>query len=107
MSLVCQAGGQGTALTNGTCSDGQDYCFTLHPNEGTKKGQKAYGCAKKSDLSTFKYTITPKETLTCQTVYSTKKVEVDLCVCTKDLCNYGSVLKVSKRNHNFFKSLTE
>ena len=107
MSLNCTKGGQGKPLQNVTCKVGQDYCAIVHPLEGTKKDQKFRSCFKKSTLTdSYKYTRTPAETLTCQEVI-VNKVDISLCVCTKDYCNYGSVLKVSKRNLNFDKSLIE
>ena len=97
MSLECQLGGQGVALQNGTCGAGAEYCGTLLPKEGTKEGQKFYSCYKKSSLTAFGYSKTPADTLTCQSI-TVKSVDAELCACTKDYCNYGSVLKVSKQN---------
>ena len=99
MSLVCQFGGQGTALQNMTCPGGAEYCGTVHPKEGQHKDQKAYSCMLSSFLKELGYTKTPGETLTCQEI-TVNNVDGEVCACTKDYCNYGSTLKVSKRNFN-------
>ena len=98
MSLVCQFGGQGTALQNMTCPGGAEYCGTVL-KEGQDKDQKAYSCMLLSSLKELGYTKTPGETLTCQEI-TVDNMDGEVCACTKDYCNYGSTLKVSKRNFN-------
>ena len=93
MSLVCQFGGQGTALQNMTCPLGAEYCGTVQ-KDGENKDQKVYSCMLSSTLKELGYSKTPGETLTCQEI-TVNNVDGDVCACTKDYCNYGSILKVS------------
>jgi len=94
ISLDCQYGGQGKAMQNITCPAAKVYCTIVHPKEGTNKDQKLYTCSDKSSLTTLGYSKTPGETLTCQDV-TVNNVDGEVCACTKDYCNYGSILKAS------------
>ena len=86
-------------MQNITCPAAKVYCTIVHPKEGTNKDQKLYTCSDKSSLTTLGYSKTPGETLTCQDV-TVNNVDGEVCACTKDYCNYGSILKVSYRNRN-------
>merc|ERR1711902_67190 len=65
-TLECALGTK-DAVQKRVCGDGaNNLCTILLPLKGTKKDQISYKCMKTSDLSTYGFTETVKQTQTCQ-----------------------------------------